>query len=864
MAVRPGIRVGPYEVVALVGAGGMGEVWRARDTRLARDVAIKVLPAEFAADPDRLRRFEQEARAVAALDHPNILALYDVGTHECSPYIVTQLLEGETLRERLSGGAMPVRKAVEAAVQIAQGLAAAHEKGIVHRDLKPGNVFITKDGHVKILDFGLAKLAPPRTPEERARASTVMEATDAGIVLGTVGYMSPEQVLGKPLDARSDLFSLGVLLYEMLSGTRPFQKDSAPETMAAILKEEPPDLSEIGKSIPPGLARIVRHCLEKEPSSRSQSAHDVGFDLESLSQSTTTGTAPIRAVRGRRRLAFVAGGIAVMALCGAGLFLWGQRSGRSPQPSFKRITFRRGVADSACFTPDYKSVVYTAAFEGRPSELFVQRLATADARPLGVRAWRVVGTSGGDVAFLRDDGTLAQLPIEGGTPRDLLKDVTDARWDASRKQFAVVRTVDGRQRLEYPVGNVLLETKGFEQVWQPRVFPDGKQVAFIFQPTGANDMVGDVCVVDLSGRKRTLSKGWLACLLLSLSPDGREVWFSASRGGLQLELHAVTLSGEERLVARLPGSLRIQDVAPDGSALVSFGPGLRWELRGRMAGDAAERDLNWLDGTCIPTLAPDGSQMVFQEYGEGGGLLSTAYHWRMGGPPPTRLGNGAPMDVSPDWTKALVIVGNGEEAELSLVPIGAGETVKLPRGPIHQIILGLWHPDGKRIFIVGTDAENQRRLFVQDVAGGVPRPLAPVVTGVQQPLTPLVMVGGFTPDGRFLTVLTKAGGPWALYPIEGSEMKTIPHLKAGEVPVVFADDGRSLYVRDDPGAFPVHVARLDLVTGTREPWLELVPPDLTAVTGPMIGLVWLTPNGRFYAYAYARRPLDLFLVEGLK
>jgi hypothetical protein len=862
--MKPGEHLGPYEIVALLGAGGMGEVYRARDTRLGRDVAIKVLPAEFASDAERLRRFEQEAHAVAALSHPNILALYDVGTHEDAPYLVTELLEGESLRERLGGGAMPVRKAVETSVQIAQGLAAAHEKGIIHRDLKPGNVFVTKDGHVKILDFGLAKLAPPRTVEEKAKATTVMDATDVGIVLGTVGYMSPEQVLGKALDARSDLFSLGVLLYEMLSGTRPFQKDSAPETMAAILKEEPPDLAEIGKAIPPGLDRIVRHCLEKEPASRFQSARDISFDLESLSQATSTATAPLRALGGRRRLAFLAGGIAAMAMGGAGVFLWEQRIGTSPQPSFKRITFRRGVADSACFTPDYKSVVYTAAFEGRPSELFVQRLASADARPLGVRAWRVVGTSGGDVAFLRDDGTLAQVPIEGGSPRDLLKDVTDASWDANRKQFAVVRTVDGRQRLEYPIGNVLLEIKGFEQVWQPHVLPDGKQVVFIFQPTGANDLAGDVCVVDLSGRKRTLSKGWLACLLLSLSPDGREVWFSASRGGLQLELHAVTLLGKERLVARLPGSLRIQDVAPDGNALVSFGPGLRWELRGRMAGDAAERDLNWLDGTSIATLAPDGSQMVFQEWGEGGGLLSTAYHWRMGGSPPTRLGIGSPIDMSPDWTKALIIVGNGDTAELSLVPIGAGDTVKLPRGPIHQIIWGFWHPDGKRIFIVGTDAENQRRLFVQDIAGGPPRPLVPLAIGAQPISGTLVMVGGFTPDGRFLMVLTKEGGLWTLYPIDGGEMKSIPHLKAGEVPVVFADDGRSLYVRDDPGAFPVHVVRLDLTTGERTPWLELVPPDLTAVTGPMIGLVWLTPNGRFYAYGYARRPLDLFLVEGLK
>ncbi|HVN74687.1 MAG TPA: serine/threonine-protein kinase, partial [Thermoanaerobaculaceae bacterium] len=242
MALQPGSRIAHCELVALIGAGGMGEVYRARDTRLGRDVAIKVLPTEFASDPERLRRFEQEARAIAALDHPSILAIHDVGSHDGAQFIVTELLEGQSLRERLHGGALPVRKAVEIGVQMAQGLAAAHEKGIVHRDLKPGNVFVTKDGHVKILDFGIAKLVQPE-PEPGPSGTTVTptQSTDTGAVLGTAAYMSPEQVLGKTLDGRSDLFSLGLVLYEMLSGRRPFQKQSGPETMAAILKEEPPD-----------------------------------------------------------------------------------------------------------------------------------------------------------------------------------------------------------------------------------------------------------------------------------------------------------------------------------------------------------------------------------------------------------------------------------------------------------------------------------------------------------------------------------------------------------------------------------------------------------------------------------------------
>ncbi len=341
-------------------------------------------------------------------------------------------------------------------------------------------------------------------------------------------------------------------------------------------------------------------------------------------------------------------------------------------------------------------------------------------------------------------------------------------------------------------------------------------------------------------------------MFLSPTPDRHEIWFSASRDGARLELHAVTLSGKERLVGRLPTDLRIQDVAPDGSALVSLGTGTRWELRGRMAGDATERDLTWLDGTCMPTLSRDGSQMLFMELGEAGGTLGTGYHWRMGGPPPTRLGSGAPTGVSPDWSMALVLSGVGNTAELALVPIGAGETATLPRGPIRQVFWGLWHPDGRRVFTLGADAVGKIRVYVLDATGGLPRP----VPGLDQ-------LGQITPDGRYIAVRSIAKQPFALLPVEGGEARPIPHLKAGEIPVVFADDGNSLYVRDEAGAFPVRVVRLDLTAGKREPWLELRPPDLTGVQR-LPGHVWLTPNGRFYAYGYWRKALDLFLVEGLR
>src|SRR5512136_2633088 len=318
MSLTPGMRVGPYEVVAPVGAGGMGEVYRARDTRLGRDVAIKVLPAEFASDPERLRRFEQEARAVAALDHPNILALYDVGTHEGAPYLVTELLEGESLRDRLQAGPLPPRKAVELSVQIAQGLSAAHAKGIIHRDLKPGNVFVTKEGHVKILDFGLAKLAQPKSLAEAAQATTMLEATEAGTRLGTVGYMSPEQVRGQSVDQRSDIFAFGCVLYEMVSGSSPFRRETAADTTSAILHEDPAPLSGTGQAIAPALQEIVSRCLEKRPEERFSSAHDLALALRAVSGGPETPTpAPVRAPSGKRRVVgLVVAGVALLAVVG--------------------------------------------------------------------------------------------------------------------------------------------------------------------------------------------------------------------------------------------------------------------------------------------------------------------------------------------------------------------------------------------------------------------------------------------------------------------------------------------------------------------------------------------------------------------
>jgi serine/threonine protein kinase len=297
MTISAGTRLGSYEIVSAIGAGGMGEVYRARDSKLQRDVAIKVLPELFASDRDRLARFEREAQAVAALSHPNILAIHDYGVDGTRAYAVMELLEGETLRERLTYGPIASRKAIEYGVQIARGLAAAHDKGIVHRDLKPENIVIKNDGLVKILDFGLARQTPAVLGG--ATAATIQQDTAPGTVMGTVGYMSPEQVRGEAVDARSDLFSFGSVLYEMVTGRHAFQRETTAETMTAILREDPPDLAVGRADLPPSLDRIVRHCLEKNRQERFQTARDVAFALEALSGSATSSVAPVRQTAGR-------------------------------------------------------------------------------------------------------------------------------------------------------------------------------------------------------------------------------------------------------------------------------------------------------------------------------------------------------------------------------------------------------------------------------------------------------------------------------------------------------------------------------------------------------------------------------------
>jgi len=490
MALTSGTKIGPYEILAPLGAGGMGEVYRARDTRLGRDVAIKVLPEALARDAERLRRFEIEARAVAALNHPNILSIHDIGTHEGAPYLVSECLEGQSLRQELNGGALSLRRAVEYGNEIAQGLAAAHDKGIIHRDLKPENIFVTRDGRVKILDFGLAKLA---TSEAGLEEGATLEAvpTSAGVILGTVGYMSPEQVRGETADARSDIFALGTVLYEMLSGQRAFRRDTSAETMTAILKEDPAELSASGKAISPGLERVVRRCLEKKPLQRFQSARDLAFNLEGLSGVSSTSATPV-AVAGRQPRKWMVGlaaALLALILIAGFVFVGGWRLRRgasaSAQPSYHQLTFERGLVYAARFASEGGSIYYSASWNGQAVQLYSTLPDSPESRPLNVINSTLFAVSTSEMAIsvgCRDryigncQGTLATVPVSGGSPRQIEADVLSADWTADGSELAVIHQAAEKYRVEFPRGKTIYEST--HPLGYLRISPNAKVVAF--------------------------------------------------------------------------------------------------------------------------------------------------------------------------------------------------------------------------------------------------------------------------------------------------------------------------------------------------------------------------------------------------
>jgi eukaryotic-like serine/threonine-protein kinase len=837
----------------------MGEVYRARDTRLGRDVAIKVLPESFASDADRLRRFEQEARAVAALNHPNILAVHDIGSQDGIRYIVTELLEGRTLREQLNDGALPLRKALDYARQISDGLAAAHSKGIVHRDLKPENIFCTKDGRVKILDFGLAKqnLSPAAQELASMSGATIPHVvTEPGQVMGTVGYMSPEQVRGAQTDPRSDLFSLGAILYEMLSGQRAFKRDTSAETMTAILKEEPPELTRTNPAISPGLERIVHRCIEKQPEQRFQSASDLGFAFESLSGTTSSMKVEAQAPHQLKwRAAAAAAGLVIVALA-AGWFARGATVPPLSSPTFHQVSYRRGTVYAARLSSDGKTVIYSAAWDGGPVQLYVASKDFPESRAIDLNQGMLLSVnSSGDVAILTGikpldhyefRGTLATMPMGGGAPREILQDVSAADWAPDGQTLAIVHLVSGKYRLEYPVGKVLFETTG--AITQPRISRDGKMVAFLFHPVVGDDR-GNVMVVDTAGKTKVLSEGWEAEQGLAWAATGEEIWFSATKTGSDLTLHAATLSGRTRDIFAGPGGTRIFDITADGRFLVSHNQ-VNYSITASIEG-APERDLSWLDNSFVPLLSSDGKRVLFSDGNEQAGGFYTVCLRNTDGSPVIRLGDGAASGLSPDGAWALVLLEKAP-TEIELLPTGPGQARHWVNPNIENYSGLGWMADSREVMFAGNERGHGSRFYVQDINGG---PVRPVTSeGFAAKLAVPV-----SSDGKQFVAWNQQTGAWNVCQVE--EIRCVPLKGSNESdnPLQWSADGKYVYSAVN---YPeTSLWRIELATGERQLWKRITPTD--PVGAHTIYVVSVTPDGKSFATQYVRSLDQLYLFEGV-
>jgi Tol biopolymer transport system component len=675
-----------------------------------------------------------------------------------------------------------------------------------------------------------------------------------------MGYMSPEQVRGKAADKRSDLFSFGTILYEMLSGQRAFRGDTAADTITAILTKEPSDLSQTNKEVHPGLDRIVRHCLEKNPEERFESARDVAFDLEALSGVSTPTMTGVRALpaegKSRRWPVLALAAILGAAIASPFVYTAGRKAGLIEPPEFHQITFSRGEVGGSLFAPDGQTVVYSAAWEGAPFEVFINRPESPESRPFGLEKAEVLAVSkSGEMAvslnrrfahsFTRT-GRLARISIAGGAPRDILDDVQWADWSPDGKSLAIVRDVGVKNRLEFPIGKVLYETTGW--IGNPRVSPAGDAVAIVDHPF-QNDDGGTVAIVSASGKKQTLTPIYATVQGLVWKPDGSEIWYTAAEGGFNRAVHAVTLGGKTRLVGRVPGISTIRDISKEGRVLMT-NESARLGVLARSPGDEKERELSWLDYSLVTDISADGRQILITESGEGGGAGYSAYLRKMDGSPAIRLGSGATEAFSPDGAWALSVTGPAEP-KIVLLPTSVGEPRVLPREGIDPFIADFL-PDGKQIVFTASEAGRGARLYLRDIDGAKSRAITP--EGYSQ------YRGAITPDGKFVTV----SGPDRriyLYPVAGGEPTPLPGLTMSYRPVRFTGDGRTLYCQEE-STIPSRIYRYDMASGRLDLWKEVVAADQAGLSS--VSRFVVTPDGATYAYSYLRVLSYLQLVEGMK
>jgi hypothetical protein len=860
MPLSAGTRLGAYEIVAPLGAGGMGEVYRALDARLGREVAIKVLPAAFAADPDALARFEREMKTLAALSHPHIVAIYDAGHDGSSAYAVTELLDGDTLADIVSRGPVPVRKAIEYGVQIARGLAAAHDRGIVHRDLKPANVIVTSNGHVKVLDFGLARAAADSDGATTAN-------TSPGLVMGTVGYMAPEQARGLPVDHRADIFAFGCVMYELLAGRRAFDRASAADTLSAILKEDPPPLSGVNLAVPPALERVVQRCLEKDPAERFESARDLAFALDALSMGAIGPASGPAAVTPPRRWRTIATAAAVVAALVAAFVLGrAMRPGSAGQPStITQLTFERGVIRTARFAPDAETIVYGARWGGNPLRMFVARADTAQSKPLDLPSGDVLAVSKtGDmllslgrryVTAWASEGTLARGRLFGSSAREVLEHVRDADF-LPGDRLAIVRRVDGRDRLEVPQGTVVFDTPGY--ISHIRVSPDGRRVGFLEHPL-YGDNRGYVAVYD-GARARRLTPEYSGVEALAWSADGREIWYGGANAESNWPIRAIdpdtTGPRDGRIVWYVPTNLLLLDIDARGRVLLT-GNAAGGITAGGTTGETRDRNLA-SDSWSVPGyLSRDGRTLLMSSQ-DGTDPDYSVLIRRMDGSAPVKIGRGRAQALSPDGKWALSITPS-EPNRVLLLPTGPGEARQIDVGDLVPNV-AVFVPPGLTVAVVGTRGGAFSAVLI-DIASGKRSTLELAELRGRGLSVRRYRGTHAAPDGSLLAIRTDDGKVLAWPLPNGGPARELATLGDGEAFAGWSADPARIFVArwDGPKA---RIDSLDVTTGRRTLVREITVDDPAGML--TVPDLYLSADAQSYVYGSARMLSTLYLVTGLR
>jgi len=863
MALASGTKLGPYETQALLGAGGMGEVYRARDTRLGREVAIKILAQHLSAQPELKERFDREARAISSLNHPRICTLHGIGHQNGVDFLVMEYLEGESLADRLKKGPLPLKETLKIGMEVCEALEVAHRAGITHRDLKPANIMLTRSG-AKLMDFGLAKAAGLdggstnalllSTAKTMDGGSPLSPLTTAGAVIGTIQYMSPEQIEGKPADQRSDLFALGAVLYELATGKRPFDGKSQISLANAILEKTPEPISVFQPVTPPAFERVVSTCLEKNPDDRFQSARDVRLELNWISDTAVQLAAHDPVTAAHKVPNILAWGIAlILALVAAGLFFLGNRE--KPQPRFTNVTYREGTLQAARFSHDGQTIVYSGEWEDQPPQVAVARVGSPESRSLGIPSATIASVSvsddlavllGCEQVFLFDcKGTLATVSLAGGAPRSLAEHVAFADWDPDGKQLAISVFSGEGARLEFPPGHVLCQQNAG---WfgHPRFSPDGSRIAFENHPINGNDS-GALELVDLSGKRTVLVPDDVSLEGVAWRPDGKEIWYAgASNGGWADTIFAVSLSGKKRSVLTMP-YLRLHDIAKDGRVLLSH-ESWRRQLKGFFPGDKIEHPYSWLDDTKATGISDDGRSITFTEAGDTYYLENDfmAYYRATDGSPAVLLGAGTAA-ISPDGKWLLST--NSKSHKLQLQPIGPGESRELPTPGLKNFDHQGWSGDGRQVVYEAQTNQNDWNVYEQRIDGGPP---GLVKAGARNVFPHL------SHDGELLALHEEQGGI-SLYRAGNPQPVAMKGVLESEYPVCFPTGGRSLLVGATSGHELV-LTLVDLASGHRESW-KSVPIEVQTIGQQFAFNV--TPDLKYYTYSSPRYTSDLFIVDNL-